>query len=354
MSTKFQEIIAWAQEQSSEGKSRDWLEKEYVTPNIEDKIFRRLEYGKNALLQRLFSIGKLVFPVKIGTENEDTLEVKCKIILSHKPKDMEIGSLNTVENMVDGLNLLESKVVRDEFIHEKYTASPSYPLFGWEKTCPVEVCLIDMGDISPEKKAPLGIIEDIYIFWNNSMNIGKSISIVLFVQGKIWEIVKTHTWLNKFEIFTLELSNMELIKIYKNRFINTEPFTEEALLGIAQLSNNNPRIFMKNILVAIDYVVDNKKDGFTVEDIEVVFCKLQSTDNIKLIIGTMFQSEQKIDNAMKVITYLTRHRDVPQKEIVDAIFKGNKSSASKVLSKLEKEGIVERGQKGITKIVNLK
>jgi len=208
------------------------------------------------------------------------------------------------------------------------------------------VILIDTPDYSKtDRRRMAKDLESIHWLWNRIASSGGP-SIVFAVQK---EMSEGHFFLDKAHRFELEPLPPELmVRVYVHRFEGTEPFTEEGLLKLAQMSRGIFRRFLRYILLSLD-LWEGKADGGEVIDVELVVEAVpveRLAEDMELELYALFPKQSDLRGlAVRLIMLLEEGGERRQSELLDLL--GVKDyTLTRLLGKLEEAGYITRRRKG--------
>lgn len=215
------------------------------------------------------------------------------------------------------------------------------------------VILIDTPDYpKTDRRRLTKDLDSIQRLWNKITSSGGP-TIVFAVQK---EMSEGHFFLDKAQKFELEPLAPELmVEVYARRFQGTEPFTEKALLKLAQMSRGIFRRFLRYILltfdvweknggrpdvVDVDFVVQAVPVERLVEDMELELVALFPKNGYGRLL------------AVRLIMLLEERGELGQSEIAD-LLDVKDDTVTRLLDKLEPAYYVARRAIGHRKIVTL-
>jgi len=166
---------------------------------------------------------------------------------------------------------------------------------------------------------------------------------VVFMQR---ELVKgaDHFFLRKMDIMELKpLTPEQLVEAFKMRFTTTEPFNEDGLKLVAELSRGIFRRFMKYIRLCLENIIVECKNIVTVEDVK----KSVTTDilmqDLDLELSDIFRNERYKRFAVEVLQFVRENPNVNQKTVADALGI-HETILGRIMATLESNGYVKRAR----------
>ena len=169
-----------------------------------------------------------------------------------------------------------------------------------------------------------------------------------FILGIQKEMYGGHFFFGKMD--TVELSALkptELLDAYKIKWKSVEPFTEEALLLIAQLSRGIFRRFFRYVGKGIERAILSESPlPITIENVKGVITTEQLAKDMDLELTDLFKNnrEQKM-LAIKILACLRENKEINQKSLAELLDE-EQMAVSRHLRTLETYGYIkrERGQ----------
>jgi GTPase SAR1 family protein len=168
---------------------------------------------------------------------------------------------------------------------------------------------------------------------------------VIFMQR---ELVKgaDHFFLRKMDIMELKpLTPEQLVEAFKMRFTTTEPFNEDGLKLIAELSRGIFRRFMKYVRLCLENIIVEGKNIVTVEDVK----KSVTTDilmqDLDLELSDIFRNERYKRFAVEVLQFVRENPNVNQKTVADALGI-HETILGRIMATLEGNGYIKRTRGG--------
>lgn len=163
-------------------------------------------------------------------------------------------------------------------------------------------------------------------------------NIVIFFQK---ELFSGHFSFGKFDVIELKPWSAESLADYVNKNFPGHPFSQEALLKVAALSNGIWRRFKKYIRICLDYAMDEGINTITVEHVKKWISLEQLMKDMELELMDIFPKNKELrKKAVIVLQTLQEKGKIDQPSITEEIFDGNKMQASRVLNALESYGYI--------------
>lgn len=216
--------------------------------------------------------------------------------------------------------------------------------------------LIDMPDYTKSTAYSMNRdIDNVQELWQRIQADAKfkEISFIIAFQKEM--VMKhPHFFIGKLDIVTLKpLKPKELIEAYKLRNKTVEPFTEDALRLIAELSRGIFRRFLKYIQITIEKNL-NAEVPLSVENVNNAITEDLLIEDMELELSDIFKAKDKKAEAVRVLNFLRQKGECNIKTIATELDLGE-SSTQKLIQKLRgyRYVHVKRG-KGNEKLVSLK
>jgi hypothetical protein len=179
---------------------------------------------------------------------------------------------------------------------------------------------------------------------------GININIVIFFQKELWG---GHFAFGKFDVMELKpFKAAEMVNYYRDIFKGLEPFTEESLTYLAGLSRGIMRWFKKYIRVCFENLYDAQDADASIDTISIDNVKQWITvtqlaeDWDRELMEVMPKSRGMRVKAVEVMRYLYECGGATQADITENIFGGERTAASRLISKLELYGYLHREKQG--------
>jgi hypothetical protein len=262
-------------------------------------------------------------------------------------KYIERGSIEggSIERL--SLNRLKAEVDWAESVLGKRIVSKIRQQFWFLMVSWRFVILIDTPDYSKTDKRKLNRdLDEIYRLWNSLIAEGRKATIVIAVQK---EMFKDHFFLDKMRLVELKpLSTEQILEGYMKQFGTFEPFTEDAIKLLAQMSRGIFRRFIKYIYMTLEDRDDTA--GITEEDVRNSVSEQQLLlDNEEELAEIFPKSDQSRLQALKVMQFLETH-SVNQKDLAEAVGI-SEYALSRILDRLELHHKIRREKRGLENII---
>lgn len=165
----------------------------------------------------------------------------------------------------------------------------------------------------------------------------------IFVLGIQKEMFGGHFFFGKMDIVELEpLKSTELVEAYKKKWETSEPFTDDALLLIAEYSRGVFRRFLKYIQVCIERTVTEQKEfPITVSLVKETVTLDKLVKDMELELSDIFKQKEKKLQAVKLLNFLRLVKQANQKLIAKEL-DINEMAVSRLVSKLEAHNYITR------------
>lgn len=173
---------------------------------------------------------------------------------------------------------------------------------------------------------------------------------VNFVISVQKELPKTNYLFGKAERWELKPENpRRLVAYYRELFhCETEPFTEDALLIVSQLSRGIFRRWKEYVGICLrQFQTEKENQGkITLEDVDRWITNDRIYVDWEYELSSLFERNRReqVFKAIQLLRYLLsrKEKDVEQQEIARDIFDENEDACSRMLIKLEARRIVKR------------
>jgi len=198
-------------------------------------------------------------------------------------------------------------------------------------------------------------IDNLQEFWQR-VQADQATRLVSFVIAFQKEMVMRHPhfFIGKLDIVTLKpLNPQELIEAYKLRNETIEPFTEEALQLIGELSRGIFRRFQKYIQITVERNLD-EEIPLTAERVNNAITEDLLIADMELELSDVFKRKDKKTEAVRILNFIRQQGECNMKTIAEELNLG-KGVVERLIQKLYGYRYVEikRG-KGKEKLVSLK
>jgi len=166
-------------------------------------------------------------------------------------------------------------------------------------------------------------------------------NVIIFFQK---ELFSGHFLFGKFDVFELKpMSPQLLIRTLKENCGSIEPFTAEALEYLGRLSRGIIRRFKKYVKTCLEKALEH--GCFSISpDLAKQWIGLEQLErDLELELMDVFPKQKELRKSSVILLQLLNERKaVPQNEIAEEVFDGNKVKCSRVLDKLEAWGYILR------------
>ena len=214
------------------------------------------------------------------------------------------------------------------------------------------VVFIDTPDYSKtDRRRMAKDLESIHWLWNKIAS-SSGPSIVFAVQK---EMSEGHFFLDKAHRFELEPLQPELmVRVYVHRFEGAEPFTDGALLKLAQMSRGIFRRFLRYILLSLDLWEQKANRGEAIDvDLVVEAVPVERlVEDMELELFALFPKQSDLRGLAVRLIMLLEGGERKQSELL-SLLGVRDYTLTRLLAKLEEVHYVTRRRKGNDKIVNL-
>lgn len=169
----------------------------------------------------------------------------------------------------------------------------------------------------------------------------KNATFVLAIQK---EMSSDHFLIGKMNVYELSpLKPSEICEIYKRKWSDTFPFTEEALTLLAELSRGVFRRFMKYVGKCIEEATLKKAEPpLSVEWVRQVITEEQLAKDMDLELTDIFgkNEEQKV-MAVRLLNCLREHKEINQTKLAELLGVSD-ATVSRLVTRLEGRGYIKR------------
>jgi hypothetical protein len=159
-----------------------------------------------------------------------------------------------------------------------------------------------------------------------------------------------HFFFGKMDIVELcRLKPTELLNAYKSKWKSVEPFTEDALVLIGQLSQGIFRRFLRYIGKSVEQVLlSNAPLPVAVESVKLAITTEQLAKDMDLELTDLFKNnrEQKM-LATKTLTCIRENQGINQKTLAE-LLDAEEMAISRIIKTLEAYGYIRR-ERGLQK-----
>jgi len=210
-----------------------------------------------------------------------------------------------------------------------------------------DVILIDFPDYSKTNQSQM--VRDLNEFakwWEGLVALADNVythdvNVVVFFQK---ELFSGHFLFGKFDVFELKpMDSALLMQILKHNCGGIEPFTKEALEYLAGLSRGIIRRFKKYVRICLERAFQHSCNSITVDLVKNWIGLEQLEKDMELELMDIFPRQKELRKCSVILLQLLNERKaIPQKEIAESVFDGNKMKCSRVLEKLEAWNYIER------------
>jgi len=307
--------------------------------NLEDAIrdFKNFSYDRNLLVEELY---------KIFSKRQDLLRKFSKEHEISLPK-------NEMKQVLNGASLEED----DLLSHMPAKARKRLWKEGFRKYLQgFDAVMIDMPDYPKnDRRTMVKDLNEVQNVWNilaneNRKNGDKEfhLNLVLFIQKEMFYGPNgvSHFLLGKADTIELKpLSPQQLIEAYRLRFETTDPFTENAVFRIAQLSRGVFRRFLRYIQLCLEHVMfDNvSNDQIDTGIVETAVPNDEIAKDMDTELSDLFpRSEEMKKKATRLISLLASQKQGINQKEASIILHLNEMDVSRLCDKLETYGYIKR------------
>lgn len=211
-----------------------------------------------------------------------------------------------------------------------------------------DAILIDFPDYSRENQAQMNKDLNEFAHWWESVVLAdpdgiynQKPNLVIFFQK---ELFSGHFLFGKFDVIELKpLKPQTMIEILKVNCGSIEPFTREALEYLTGLSNGIMRRFKKYVRICLEHAIQHSCNAITPKLAKSVISVEQLEKDMELELMNVFPRQKELRRYAVIALQLLREKgSIPQSEIAETVFDGNKMKCSRVLDKLEAWDYIQR------------
>jgi len=257
----------------------------------------------------------------------------------------------SIENKIESRNLkgLEAEADWAESVLGKRTVSKLRKQIWLLMVSWKFVILIDTPDYPKTDKRRMNRdLDEIHWLWDSLITRGRNATMVIAVQK---EMSQDHFFLDKMQPVELRpLSTEQILEGYMKQFGTFEPFTENAIKLLAQMSRGIFRRFIKYIYMTLE----NRDDTTEIieEDVRNSVSEQQLLlDNEEELSEIFPKSDQSQLQAMKIMQFLETH-SVNQKKLAESAGI-SEYALSRILDRLELHHKIRREKKGLENIIQI-
>jgi len=210
-----------------------------------------------------------------------------------------------------------------------------------------DVILIDFPDYSKTNQAQMVRDLDKFAKWWESLvaadteNIyTHNVNLVVFFQK---ELFSGHFLFGKFDVFELKpMDSLLLMQIMKRNCGGIEPFTVEALKYLAGLSRGIIR-FKKYVKICLEKSFQHGYCSISPDLAKQWIGIEQLEKDMELELMDIFPRQRELRRlSIIVLQLLNEKKAIPQNDLAEEVFDGNKVRCSRLLDKLEAWGYISR------------
>jgi len=201
----------------------------------------------------------------------------------------------------------------------------------------VRYLFIDLPDYDKQGTSTRNLdLQSIYTLWMRALDKAGSDMNATIVLGIQQETYGGHFFYGKMHIVYLKpMKKEEMIQAYKHKWKTTDPFTEEALGLLADLSSGIFRRFLKYISMTVKTACMRKEFPITIDAVNASITFNVRAEDMSQELAKAFKGneEQKL-LAVKMLTFIRTNPGHNRKEIAEAM-EVSEDVAGTVLKKLE-------------------
>jgi len=234
--------------------------------------------------------------------------------------EFDIGSAETL------LRVAQVKKIKKETVYNK---------LAYE----TEFILIDMADYAKSDRRMMNHdLDNIQELWQKlQVETDSDVSFIIAIQK---ELFKGHFFFGKLDVINIGLLKpKELVEAYKMHWEKSYPFTEDALLRIAEMSRGVFRRFLKYLKLCLEHNL--LKAPVTIDHVNEAISLEQQVMDMDLELTDVFSNRERKMEAVKLLNLLRDEGMLNQKEIAEEL-DVTMMSVSRMVRKLEAYGYVKR------------
>lgn len=200
---------------------------------------------------------------------------------------------------------------------------------------------IDLPDYSKKNRGNMNKdLRDVEDLWKKLQEQKTPPILILGIQK---EMFGGHFFFGKMDIVELSpLKPDEMLEAYKKKWETTEPFSEEALTLLVDLSRGIFRRFLKYIQKCIEETIMGKKDfPITADYVKEAITLDQLVKDMDLELSELFREKEQKTTAVKLLNCIREQPNVNQVKIAE-LLGVNTMAVSRLIGKLEAYGYVKR------------
>ena len=186
----------------------------------------------------------------------------------------------------------------------------------------VRYLFIDLPDYDKQGTSTRNLdLQSIETIWKRALDTAGSEMNATIVLGIQKETYGGHFFYGKMHIVDLKpMTREEMIQAYKHKWKTTEPFTEEALGLIADLSRGIFRRFLRYIAMTVETACERKVFPITIDAVNASITIQKIAEDMSTELAKMFKGdeEQKL-LAVKMLTFIRTNPGHNRKEIAEAM-----------------------------------
>jgi len=398
----FEEVYSWASQLSSESRRVNWISYGYVWPDAVSRVLRQLEIMQGGIigLVGLQGVGKssallAILTAKLIERKKEQRKPSKQAETDHKAED-DSGIImfkwrrqsELFTSLLDGTheiahpfrieyaemlmkqveadyprlsNILPKGRPRDlniDWAEKKVGKAISKKLRqpAWlEMLRKKKIILIDTPDYSKtDRRLMAKDLDEIYWLWNYLVNrTGAKPNLVLTIQK---EMFRDHFFFDKMQKIELQpLTPQQMLEAYMKRFKTTQPFTEEALITLAQMSRGIFRRYLKDITSTLEHwqAQSTPHEPITKEIVKAAVTPQRLVEDMDLELSELFpkQSDLKLQ-AIRLLLNLSESGPRRQDQLAEEL-NLEPYTITRLLQKLELHRYITRRREGNDKIVTI-
>lgn len=202
-----------------------------------------------------------------------------------------------------------------------------------------DLILIDFPDYTKTDRRMMNIdLEELQELWMK-VTVGElgHASLLIAIQK---ELCSGHFFFGKMDMVNIDLLKPnDLVAAYKQQWKDSYPFTDDALLLVAQLSRGVFRRFLRYIKLCLERA--EMKAPVTAEHVKAAITLEQVARDMDLELTDVFHTNEQKTEAVRLLNLLREKGETNQQQIAEAL-NMTETSASKLIRKLEAWNYVKR------------
>jgi len=202
-----------------------------------------------------------------------------------------------------------------------------------------DAIFIDLPDYTKtDRRMMTADLDEVQRLWMKVQAEGETdVSLVIAFQK---ELFKGHFFFGKLDVVNIDLLKpSDLAAAYKLYWQESYPFTEDALLLVAQSSRGVFRRFLKYLKLCLEEA--KLKPPITVETVKSAITLEEQLADMDLELADVFPNREQKMEAVKLLSFLREEKEMNQQQLAEAI-NISEMSVSRIVRKLEAYNYIKR------------